>query len=215
MQSPSDVPLDPATAESFLDAMEGVCYLTDPEGRIRAVGRRGWRSFASENGAPQLCDLDSVLDRPLVDFIAGAEVRRSYLAFLEKLLSGKRRSLHFETRCDSPGVRRRLRMCISTVAVQDRVAGFLFQSLTLEEHERPPVDLFDAAAMLAHLAARSDLPILRMCSYCQNVAPEHEAADSEWISAETYYRLGGTSNVRISHGICPACMTDRVEPLLA
>lgn len=214
-QNLDDAPLDPATAECFLDAMEGVCYLVDLEGRLNAVGWRGWNSFAAENGAPQLSDLGSVLGRPLIDFIAGTEVRRSYLAFMEKLLSGRRRSLHFETGCDSPGVHRRMRMCISTVAAQDRVTGFLFQSLTLEEHERPPVDLFDKAAILSQIAERSHLPILRMCSYCQSVAREHEAADSVWVSAEAYYRLGGTSEVRISHGICSVCMTERVEPLLA
>jgi len=215
MQSPSDAPLDPATAESFLDAMEGVCYLVDLEGRLSAVGRHTWHAFASENGAPQLCKPDSVLGRPLIDFIAGLEVRQSYLAFMDKLLSGKRRSLHFEAGCDSPDVHRRMRMCISTVAARDKITGFLFQSLTLEEHERPPVDLFDKAAILSQVAARSHLPILRMCSYCQSVAREHVAEDSEWVSAEAYYRLGGTSEVRISHGICPICMAERVEPLLA
>ena len=67
-------------------------------------------------------------------------------------------------------------------------------------------------------AHENDLPLLAMCSYCQRVAGSADQEEREWIAAENYYRRGGSSRggssaVRISHGICPRCMKERVEPL--
>jgi hypothetical protein len=54
-----------------------------------------------------------------------------------------------------------------------------------------------------------------MCSYCQRVAwpPGRARRRREWIEAEEYYRRGGASEIRISHGICPPCYKDVVGPL--
>ena len=49
---------------------------------------------------------------------------------------------------------------------------------------------------------------LVICSFCRNVAwpigaPEDEAS---WIAIPAYYRRGGSSDVVVSHGICPGCV---------
>jgi PAS domain S-box-containing protein len=50
--------------------------------------------------------------------------------------------------------------------------------------------------------------ILPMCSYCRKVRDD----EHYWHSVEAYVeRHAGT---RFSHGICPQCMTEHVEPLL-
>ena len=206
---------DSVAVESLLDAMEGVAYLVAHDGIIAAVGREGWRSFAQDNYAPALAEAAAVIGRPLLNFIHGEAVRRAYEGYLEVLRSGRRRALSFEFSCDSPTLARRMRLCISTVQEGAAPAGFLFQSLLLEERTRPPVSLFDARVIAAAFQATGDLPLLTMCSYCQRVADEVEGGRREWIAAETYYRHGGSSAVRISHGICPRCMKERVEPLLA
>jgi hypothetical protein len=207
--------MDRGTIESLLDAMEGVAYFVNRDGEVSAVGRRSWRAFSQDNGAPALGDTVSVLGRPLLNFIHGSEVRQSYEAFIATLRSGRRQSLSFEFSCDSPEIRRRMRMCISSVAAGREVVGFLFQSLILEERTRPPVSLFDAEVIAGAYAAKRNWPLLRLCSYCQRVATNADAAEPEWISAEGYYRRGGGSQVRISHGICADCMRERVEPLLS
>lgn len=204
--------LDQKTVKSLLDAMEGVTYLLDPEAVIVAVGERGWRSFAELNGAPDLAAAASVLGRSLLDLVQGQEVRQSYEGFLTALRRETCRSLSFEFSCDAPAMARRMRMSISVVAEGDRLVGFLFQSLLLEERSRPPVSLFDPEVITGMLASRKGWPILRLCSYCQRVKAESDT--TEWIPAELYYQRGGTSQVRVSHGICPTCMREVVEPLL-
>ena len=206
-------PVERVAVESLLDAMEGVAYLLDRDGIIVAVGREGWRSFAQDNDTSALAEAAAVVGRPLLSFVQGEAVRRAYEGYLEALRSGRRRALSFEFSCDSPTLARRMRLCISTVMAGSAPAGFLFQSLLLEERTRPPVSLFDAAVIAAAFAEGRGQPLLSMCSYCQWVAVEKNGR--EWIPAETYYRRGGTSAVRISHGICPRCMKERVEPLLA
>jgi hypothetical protein len=206
---------DSVAVESLLDAMEGIAYLVDRHGVIAAVGREGWRSFAQDNDTPALAEAAAVVGRPLLSFIKGEAVRRAYEGYLEALRSGRRRALSFEFSCDSPTLARRMRLCISTVTEGIAPAGFLFQSLLLEERTRPPVSLFDAKIIAAALQEKGNLPLLTMCSYCQRVADEAEEGRREWVAAETYYRRGGSSAVRISHGICPSCMKERVEPLLA
>jgi len=208
-------PAKRVAVESLLDAMEGIAYLIDADGVIAAVGREGWRNFAQDNDTPALAEAAAVVGRPLLSFIKGEAVRRAYEGYLEVLRSGRRRALSFEFSCDSPSLARRMRLCISTVKEGAAPAGFLFQSLLLEERTRPPVSLFDAAVIAAALEDMRGQPLLSMCSYCQRVAPEAGQNRREWIPAETYYRRGGSSAVRISHGICPRCMKERVEPLLA
>jgi hypothetical protein len=198
------------SAESLLDAMEGVCYVVDSEGVISVVGRPRWRAFAEQNNASRLGAASNVVGRSLLDFVQGEEVRQSYRSFTEELQSGRRQSVSFEFSCDAPEKSRRMRMCITPILAGGRISGFLFQSVLLEENLRPPIDLFDPQVLMAELAAARQLPILKMCSYCQFVAAPSVSVDAEWVSAETYYRRGGTSEVRMSHGICPGCMTERV-----
>jgi len=54
--------------------------------------------------------------------------------------------------------------------------------------------------------------IVKVCSYCHNVANDNhdDAAPVAWITPEEYYQRGGTSEVRLSHGICPPCY-ERLE----
>lgn len=206
-------PAERVAMESLLDAMEGIAYLIDADGIIVAVGREGWRSFAQDNATPAMAEAEAVVGRPLLSFIHGEAVRHAYEGYLEALRSGRRRALSFEFSCDSPSLARRMRLCISTVKKGSAPAGFLFQSLLLEERMRPPVSLFDAAVITAALEEMRGQPLLSLCSYCQRVATGAE--EREWIPAESYYQRGGSSAVRISHGICPDCMRERVEPLLA
>ncbi|MDZ7728379.1 MAG: hypothetical protein U5Q44_09420 [Dehalococcoidia bacterium] len=99
-------------------------------------------------------------------------------------------------------------MEISTLHEEERPIGLVFQSTVVAEYQHRHVGLLDMPAQL-----NPAFPILRMCSYCKRV--EHPAGSGEWLAPISYEDAGGTTDVRISHGICPACERDIVEPLLA
>lgn len=191
----------------LIDGMEGIVYLTDAEGTIVAIGNSNWNRFACENNGTSLYDGRGVIGRNIFDFIQGDAVRETYRRFFDAILAGKSRRARLVSRCDSPAVRRELWIVITPVHGESGVEHLLVQSLTLSEEARPPVDLFNFDAMLEKLRRAKHLPILTMCSYCQDVRSPGNCADGDdtWISAEIYYQRGGDSKVRISHGMCPAC----------
>lgn len=191
----------------LIDGMDGIVYMTDAEGTIVAIGTRNWNRFAYENNGAKLVDGRGVIGHSIFDFIEGNEVRWTYHRFFAAILAGRSRRARLVSRCDSPTVKRELWIIITPVHGDHRVEHLLVQSLTVSEQARPPVDLFNFPAVLNKLRRVEHLPILSMCSYCQDVrAPGGcNDADGAWMSAELYYRRGGDSNVRISHGRCPRC----------
>ena len=51
--------------------------------------------------------------------------------------------------------------------------------------------------------------LLPICSYCKRI----QRQDKSWTSLETY--LSRTMETHVSHGICPECMTNYVEPQIS
>lgn len=202
------------TLPEVLDGLDGVAYFVDPEGRLTAFGTRQWKDFAECNGAADLADCRRLIGRPLLDMVRGDTVRRSYKDIFRTLSSGDREAVRFEFRCDAPDVERRMRMSVSTIRHGQQMAGFLFQSLILREDSRPPVDIFDASVLRAEVADGANLPIVRMCSFCQQVSTASDEQSSEWVEPKVYYQMGGDGKVRISHAICPTCREERIEPLI-
>jgi hypothetical protein len=195
-----------STWEQIIDSIEGVCYLTEPNGKLTAIGARAWDLFATVNDDDEL-QAEAVVGRNIFEFIAGEEVRDAYREIYDSLLDSHRERAVFEFSCDSPSLARKMRMSISRVMDADRAVGLLHQSLTLSEQDRPPLNIFDPAVLLERYAAQRALPILTLCSYCQNIVwpPGGPTESSEWVSASEYYRRGGDENVRLSHGVCPHC----------
>lgn len=196
--------------QELLDATEGVTYVTDPSARILAIGRPAWAGFADANDAPTVADTDRYIGDDLFDHIGGDAVRERYRRYLTHLTLGDEagRGVQFAFRCDSPDLRRDLRMSIGAIRRGAALVGFLFQTIVMSETLRPPVNLFDFAGLAAALRSHGGEPIVRMCSFCQRVAwpPDTIGPALEWIEAEDYYRRGGPSPVRISHGVCLDCV---------
>ena len=193
--------------EHLIDSLEGVVYVLDPASTLIAVGRRNWNAFADANGGPELENGSSAVGRSIFDFICGDDVRTAWKRAFDYVERVKR-PLRLSVRCDSPGVQRELLMIVSPVVIEDSVGSVLVQSLTMSEVVRPPLVLFDFAAMRSRRSRIPDMQVLALCSYCQNVRfpPGSHDGDGRWLAAEEYYRLGGSSQVRVSHGICPPCM---------
>jgi hypothetical protein len=195
--------------DSLLDAMAGIVYLTDLDGKIVNLGRQNWNAFASANNGESLIDGESVLSRSVFDCVAGDEVRGCYQRCFEAILGERLEFIRVMSRCDSPTARRQLWITMRPVQGRRRVGGLLVQVVVVSEQMRPPVDLFDFPALGVGATSHRMLPMLSMCSYCHNVRFPAGSAEGqgEWMPAEDYYRKGGDSAVRISHGLCPDCFT--------
>ncbi|HYN39934.1 MAG TPA: hypothetical protein VES39_11855 [Rhodospirillales bacterium] len=193
--------------EALLNSMAGIAYLTDARGTIIDLGRHNWNAFARANGAPELIDGSSVIGHSILDFVAGDEVRDSYRRCFEAIGGERVDHIRLLSRCDSPGVKRKLWLTVRPVHRGASLQGMLVQILVVSEELRPPIDLFDFVALRAAAALDPHRPILGMCSYCQNVRfPAGSVdGDGEWMSAEGYYHRGGNAKVRISHTLCPTC----------
>lgn len=190
--------------DSTLDQFDGICYAVDAGGTVRAIGPRNWHRFAAEAEADTL-DPARVKDRPLLDFVTGETVRRQLSEVFESLSSGAAQDWIMPFRCDAPNCQRNMRLSIRAMRDDDTVAGFLFQSILLEETRRPPIDLFDFEAVRRHVAADGTLPLVTMCSYCQKVRDD-DNTEGDWVEADAYYARGGTAQVQLSHGVCGDCL---------
>ncbi len=191
--------------DALLDAMDGWVYLVDTQGTVVAVGSPAWDAFAGENAGEEI--IGEVVGRDLFEQIAGRDVQATYRRMHEALVSGRRREITFDYRCDAPDTERHMRMSLSAVRDGDVTVAILYQSQLNWQASRPPIGLFESAG---RPAPRLDLPadrILAMCSFCHAVAWPLGAADSdrEWIEPGEYDRRGGASDVAVSHGMCPPC----------
>ncbi len=198
--------------EEVLDAMDGIAYAVDAEDRIIAVGRRRWDRFAIENGAPEL-RADSIVGRNLFEFVSGPDMRQAYRDLADRIVSTG------EPAVDCRSLRQP--WCRAGTAPVDRSAGprgqrgrgCCFRPDRRQDRRGRALDIFDFKALLSALKQEADLPIVTMCSFCQRLRRPGAGDDEDWVSAETYYRLGGTSRVRISHGLCADCDAARFPDL--
>ena len=127
--------------EKILDAVDGIAYAVDADDRIVAVGRRGWDRFAVENGAPEL-RADSLIGRHLFEFVSEPELRQSYRALADRVISTGEPAV-IAARCDSPGVAREVRLSIGRLKLRDNGPGLLFQVRIVSKTARPRIDVFD------------------------------------------------------------------------
>jgi hypothetical protein len=175
-------------------------YRIAPDDTIEFVND-AWLRFAAENAAPTLPR--EVLGSSLWRHVAGVEVRHLYQHLVAKVRNtGREVSTPF--RCDSPGVRRFMRMRISALP-QDRVEfGTWIERVEAYAH---PVGLLDPAAPRDHDR------LLRMCAWCKCID-----AGGTWLELERAIdnlRLLDTPTLpAITHGICEACCSS-ITSLLA
>ncbi len=175
---------------------------------ILAAGR-SWDAFSRENDWAE-GSANTILGRSLFDMVAGSHVRDVATKVHAAVASGRRPSISYHYRCDAPHRKRQMRMAITCVECPGD-ALVLYQSQLLAATDRPPMALFAAPSPEAF--RDTSRPIISMCSYCHTVAWPGGGAGREWIEPEVYYARGGTSDVRISHAICPRCYDEVVRDL--
>ncbi len=166
-------------------------YRLDSKDRIQFVDPR-WLEFARDNDSSGL-RRETVLGRPLWDFIAGAETRHLYERVFTAVRQDHRaRDLPF--RCDAPDRRRHMRLVVSPL--ED-------DALDIEAHldreeTRPSVGLLEPGR------PRND-ELLKICSWCKQVlVSEDEWAEVE-VAVERLHLFEADSLPQLTHGICEPC----------
>lgn len=172
-------------------AVARVIYEINAADELVAIGA-DWVRFAEANEAAHLAD--HVVGRSLWDFISGATTRHVYRELVNRARAGQ--TISFDYRCDSPALRRFMRMTI--IARSDGAVAF--DSVTMRIEQR--------SAALPSLISVVGEPVLRMCSWCKRVEVSQSWEEVE-IAVERLGLLSLTDPPLISHAICPPCY-DRI-----
>jgi hypothetical protein len=84
--------------QQLLDAIDGVTYLVDASGIIRAIGAISWERFAMENDAPELT-ADAIIGTSVFAGIDGADVREACERLHDSVCQRQRQAITYEYRC--------------------------------------------------------------------------------------------------------------------
>ncbi|HWI41920.1 MAG TPA: hypothetical protein VNX25_10575, partial [Verrucomicrobiae bacterium] len=162
-----------------------------------------WLRFAEENRAPHLTRA-AVLGRPLWEFIEDQHTRHLYGLVLARVRSAGT-GVGFPFRCDSPEVRRFMRMEL----VPDESGVVEFRCTLLREEAREErIKLLEAGT------EQGAEQLLRACSWCRRIDVE-----GAWVEAEEAVKrldlMAQVPTPSMTHTICNDCyamMKNRIEP---
>ena len=198
--------------QPLLDAMEGVNYVVDADGRIVAIGAPNWNSFAATNGGERLLSAE-VVGTSLFDAVSGAAVQGGCRKLHDAVIDRAWGSIVFELRCDAPEAERHMRLALSLINLGTR-PHVLYQSQMLSVVPRIPMGLFRFGQIAPAVTRGDSGKFVVLCSYCQRVASQSAPSLVRiWITPAEYYRRGGGDDVDVSHGMCEDCQVRLFEPL--
>ncbi len=174
-----------------------ITYDVDAADIIRAVGGDWARNAAQHGGAHP----EAVIGHRLWDFVEGATTRHMYHNLASRVRE-RAEAIEFPYRCDSPNVRRDMRMRM--VPLPD---GWIhFESRTVGVSNWRPVPPVPQAG-------RPTAGLLQICSWCKR-----GLLDGLWVEPEVlvaaYGMLLDTGEQLISHAICPSCVESLEDTLL-
>jgi hypothetical protein len=177
--------------------MDSFAYTVDGENRLTAVSSN-WDDFLRANEGLPTSASAAVIGRSLFDFISGPETIHLYHLLLQNVRStGKTATVLFN--CDSPALRRRLRLSM----IRGIAGGVVFRSTVLSIVAREPVELLETGASAGE--------VVTICSFCKKLAlPENRWVEPEAFLRETAY-FTMARPPRLTHGVCPACYSAAVD----
>jgi hypothetical protein len=171
-------------------------YRIDSHDRLVEVNDE-WKHFALANDAPEL--IDGVLNRPLWEFISDPTTLNVYHHLLSRVRGG--RTINFPFRCDSPSIRRWMRMRMSASPDGEVV----FESTVVDSQP------FDAGKVWDRRATRGT-DLLTSCSWCKRLKVEDRWEEVE----EAIGPLGMFMRDPVplmTHGMCSQCYAGMMESL--
>lgn len=160
----------------------------DRDNFIVAVNQ-SWDEFACQNGAPQL-SRGAVLGTNLLDSVSGKVSKNFTLALLE-LARGRDDEIQLEYRCDSPQVRRYMRLHVR--AEKDGAVHFVHEHLYSEHFSQP---------VLFRTSEQRGRDTSIRCSLCNHVRHEGFWKLPDFVSKQIF--LG--QPVPVIYGVCPSCL---------
>jgi hypothetical protein len=187
------------SSQDMLEAMDGVALLIDPGLVVRHIGRSHWNDFWKKNAGSR-GPLD-VVGRDITGFFSEGQVRDVYRTLFLDVARSARQAVKINYRCDSPVLKRSMRLTVTAVPTGAKAEYLLYQSTTLDVEQRPAIPLFGAPT-----GARGP-GIVKVCAVCAKVQWPigGSAIGTEWIEPQDYYRRGGADVVLLSHGFCGPC----------
>lgn len=166
-------------------------YRVDADDQIDWVDEY-WLAFAAENGATEL-DQSAVRGRKLWDFIGGDVTREVYSRLHDRVRSSGRTAV-LPFRCDSPSIRRHMRLTVSC----GPSGTLLYDSLLVRAEPRRWIGLIDPRR------PRSD-DVMEMCSFCKRAFVQPLG----WLDLEDAYvslRLFEVQHApELRYVVCPRC----------
>lgn len=178
----------------------GVQYRIDEKDEIVSVDD-AWQHIA--DGMPlSHVRASEVTGRVLWDFIGDSTTRHIYQRIVARVRAG--RTAQFTLRCDTPSLRRLLRMTIRS----DANGAVEFCTEPLEEVERATVPL------LSIDAARSD-ELLRACGWCNRVDIDVDNWVEAEVAVEQLQLFERAALPYLTHGLCDRCLEAMEETIAA
>lgn len=168
-------------------------YSIDDQNRLVSFNHN-WNPFALENSSAHLV-AENLVGQPLFDHISGDELSQLWRSIIDGVRN-RQKTAEFDYRCDSPHLKRHMRMRVSFSA--GRVH---FSSAVLRTTAVAGLGIFD----LNQQRAKS---IIIACSWCKRI----KAGETLWlepeIAVDRMQLLQDEHLPEISHGICPACYSN-------
>ena len=182
-------------SQDMLEAMDGIALLIDTDLVVRHIGEGHWNDFWKKNGGDR-APL-GVVGRDITEFFSKGQVRDVYRKLFLDVARSARRAVKINYRCDSPVLRRSMRLTVTAVP---KTEYLLYQSTTLDVEQRPAIPLFG-------VPSGSGPGMVKVCAVCAKVQwpTEGSTPDAEWIEPQDYYRRGGADVALLSHGFCGPC----------
>ncbi|MCD0461594.1 PAS domain-containing protein [Roseiconus lacunae] len=174
------------------DQLPIVTYAIDADDRLTDLNEQ-WAEFANLNDAGQSLHPESVLGKPIWDYVRDRGLQNIYRKLIERVRKTQER-IDFAFRCDSPLFRRYMRMTI-----EGRVDGHvLFISRTESIVKRS-----EREQRLAHAFQGSFT--IRQCSMCNLF----QLKNGVWVEADQLVQrsdaLTNDQTAMIIWAICPQC----------
>lgn len=177
------------TAQSGPDE-DSLRYRIDRDYLIVSVAGN-WNAFAVENEGPELAG-DSVVGRPLWNFITDPSTREIYRQLVDRAFEG--RPAQFDIRCDGPETRR----CAQVSIYPADDGSVEFEVMTTRTEPRPPQELL-------RRGNSSPTGLITSCSWCNRIKTRRDEWDEieDAIKKLHFFELEYLPAVH--HGICPDC----------
>ena len=167
-------------------AIGDLIYTVSEQGAILDI-EGPWDDFSSGNGCGWLTR-NTVIGTNLFTYISGDETGYVYQAIHELIVREPGKQIAFDYRCDSPYLKRNMRMRMTGCGECVRYhSSIIHETLRLK-----PIHLDYSDSTGSYIV---------MCSWCKSF---HLPGDNDWKPIEAIFTYI-SEPFWISHGICPTC----------